>query len=340
MEHKSLPLTDYAVSESGSFSGYAAVFGNVDAGGDIIAPGAFAAALPDFLRDGFIGWSHDWRELVAYPTTASEDDHGLRLEAAFHSTARAQEARVITAERAAAGLRMGLSIGYRVADEAKTPAGHRLLRSIAPLYEVSLVAVPMNREANVAAVKTATRPHSTPTTDDDWDADAARARLPSERDALRAAHAWVDDDADPDTKAAWRFIHHAVDGGGTVGAANLRACSTGIAVLNGARGGTTIPDADREGVWRHLARHLRDAEREPPELRSAKEGRVLSAVNRERLAALADALRITLDDLDRLLADTTPASGAEAAGRAASIAALAEEARFLGVPFPAPATRS
>lgn len=28
------------------------------------------------------------------------------------------------------------------------------------------------------------------------------------------------------------------------------------------------PDADREGVWRHLAAHLRDADREPPELQS------------------------------------------------------------------------
>ena len=43
----------------------------------------------------------------------------------------------------------------------------------------------------------------------------------------------------------------------------------GIGVLNGGRGGTTIPDADRQGVWNHLAKHLRDADLTPPELKSA-----------------------------------------------------------------------
>jgi len=62
-----------------------------------------------------------------------------------------------------------------------------------------------------------------------------------------------------------------VSGNGEPGAANVRACITGIAVLNGARGGTTIPDADRRGVWNHLARHLRDADVEPPELKSLDE---------------------------------------------------------------------
>ncbi|GIV81717.1 MAG: hypothetical protein KatS3mg051_1071 [Anaerolineae bacterium] len=45
----------------------------------------------------------------------------------------------------------------------------------------------------------------------------------------------------------------------------MQACRTGIAVLNGARGGTTIPESDRRGVYEHLARHLRDAGLEPPE---------------------------------------------------------------------------
>jgi hypothetical protein len=51
------------------------------------------------------------------------------------------------------------------------------------------------------------------------------------------------------------------------------ACSTGIGVLNGARTGTTIPDADRKGVWAHLAAHLEDAGVKPadiPELKNRK----------------------------------------------------------------------
>ncbi len=87
----------------------------------------------------------------------------------------------------------------------------------------------------------------------------------SSRD-LRRAHAWVDPDADPDTKTAYKFFHHEIGAGGEVGAANVRACRTGIAVLNGGRGGADIPAKDRKGVHRHLARHMDDAGEEATEL--------------------------------------------------------------------------
>jgi hypothetical protein len=44
----------------------------------------------------------------------------------------------------------------------------------------------------------------------------------------------------------------------------------GIARLNDAKGG--IPDADRKGVYEHLAAHLRDADAEPPELKDQPGG--------------------------------------------------------------------
>lgn len=112
------------------------------------------------------------------------------------------------------------------------------------------------------------RPHSTEVVDRSWDGPANEARLKIDQDEeyYRRAYAWQDPDGNPRTKAAYRFIHHHVDEDGDIGPANVRACITGIAVINGARGGTTIPDADRRGVWRHLARHLEDAGIEPPEL--------------------------------------------------------------------------
>ena len=109
-------------------------------------------------------------------------------------------------------------------------------------------------------------PHSTPTSDGAWDGPANQRRCPAERGPLRASHAWVDESRDPNLKTAYRFIHHEVSEAGRVGAANLTACSTGIGVLNGGRGGTTIPTGDRRGVHSHLARHLRDAGREVPPL--------------------------------------------------------------------------
>jgi uncharacterized protein len=110
-------------------------------------------------------------------------------------------------------------------------------------------------------------PHRTDTKESTWRGPRNATRLPSERDALREAHAWVDPDGDPDTKDAYTFVHHHVTADGTVGAANVRACISAIGVLNGARGGADVPDADRRKVWEHLAAHLRDAGREPTELK-------------------------------------------------------------------------
>lgn len=111
--------------------------------------------------------------------------------------------------------------------------------------------------------------HSTATSDGSWDGPANEARLRNDENAAyyRKAFAWVEDDGG-DTKSDYKFIHHEVSSDGEIGAANVKACQTGIGVLNGGRGGTTIPEADREGVYNHLARHLRDADVEPPDLRA------------------------------------------------------------------------
>lgn len=115
----------------------------------------------------------------------------------------------------------------------------------------------------------AIKPHKTNTSDGPWDGpkNEANLKLDAPADYYKKAYAWYDPDKDPQTKAAYKFIHHEVDSEGNIGAANITACRTGIAVLNGARGGTTIPEEDYEGVWEHLASHLRDAGIEPPELK-------------------------------------------------------------------------
>jgi len=115
------------------------------------------------------------------------------------------------------------------------------------------------------------RVHHTDTIDTAWDGPANEARLRTDESEAyyRQAYAWQDPDGDPETKAAYKFIHHVVGSDGEIGAANVRACITGIAVLNGARGGADISDGDRRGVWEHLAAHLKDADIEPPELRSS-----------------------------------------------------------------------
>ncbi len=154
VERKTVAFIEADVDAAGTFAGYGSVFNVVDAVGEVVEPGAFANALPAFLNEGFVAFGHDWSQPVAYPLEASEDSRGLFLRAAFHSTSEGQRARVITAERLTAGKTMGLSIGYLVGrDRVDRRTGIRYLEEIDPLYEVSIVTVPANREAGVHAVK-------------------------------------------------------------------------------------------------------------------------------------------------------------------------------------------
>lgn len=126
------------------------------------------------------------------------------------------------------------------------------------------------KAGGAGAPKAAIAVHHTSTSERDWDGPAAEANLRADESAAyyKKAYAWQDPDADETTKAAYKFIHHEVSADGKIGPANVRACQTGVAVLNGARGGTTIPDAERRGVWRHLAAHLEDADYEAPPLKA------------------------------------------------------------------------
>lgn len=135
----------------------------------------------------------------------------------------------------------------------------------------------------------------TDTTDAAWDGPAAISGADGESD-LRAICAWVDSDGDPDAKSSYKFPHHA----SADAAANVKACSAVIAVLNGGRGGADIPDGDREGVYNHVAHHLRDAGEEPAELKSLDELKATPP------PSLADAL-LYLEELGEKGADALTA---------------------------------
>lgn len=116
--------------------------------------------------------------------------------------------------------------------------------------------------------------HHTDTTDAAWDGPANEARLPSPLpvDVARRAYAWLDNSQIKDGEIAKEyasFIHHVVSGGGDPGAADIKACQTGIGVLNGgmmAPGANAPWKGDRQGIYNHLAAHLRDAGLEPAPL--------------------------------------------------------------------------
>jgi len=107
--------------------------------------------------------------------------------------------------------------------------------------------------------------HETGTTDAPWDGAAQQQKLnaPMSQATARAMYGWIGTDAAEVNKSDAKFPHHMVGDNGQPGVANLSAVSAGIAALNGGRGGTSIPSADKQGVYNHLAKHLRDSGRDP-----------------------------------------------------------------------------
>lgn len=106
--------------------------------------------------------------------------------------------------------------------------------------------------------------HETGTSDASWDSGANEKRLPSPltETQARAAYAWFEDAAVENgglPKSAAKFLHHEISDDGSAGPANLAACSAAVGALHGARGGADIPEGDRQGVYDHVAAHLRDA---------------------------------------------------------------------------------
>src|SRR5260370_11552385 len=114
-EHMIVPVEWKAVSGGpGELEGYVSVFGNVDQGGDVVLPGAFANTLRywskqaqpmpliadhDLSTAGAIGSVHD----------AREDANGLRVKARFSSDAKAQSVRTKMIE----GHLKGMSFTYQ-----------------------------------------------------------------------------------------------------------------------------------------------------------------------------------------------------------------------------------
>lgn len=155
MERKSLAFEVKAAGDSGEFAVYAAVFGNVDRAGEIIAPGAFSN-LDTFVSEGWGCTNHDWASLPdALIDSATQDSKGLLIKGRFHSYQKAQDCRTWVRERMAAGKAVKCSIGYRVLDSAQElMAGKpvRILKAI-ELYEFSFVNLPANPQAQALAAK-------------------------------------------------------------------------------------------------------------------------------------------------------------------------------------------
>ena len=136
------------VGDAGEFVGLASVFGNVDAGGDLVEHGAFTKTLADKGGEVPILWAHDAAAIVGVGRLR-ETQQGLEIhgQLVLDSNDIAKRAYALLK----AGAVKGLSVGYDVT-RSLVKDGIRHLKEL-KLYEVSLTAFPMNESAVVTAVK-------------------------------------------------------------------------------------------------------------------------------------------------------------------------------------------
>lgn len=151
LQHKSLSCLMKSGPSGDSVTFYPAIFGNIDRGGDVIAPGA-VRNTDEFLKDGVILLNHNTNDPpIGYPVAASQDSRGFRVEFEWHSTPAAQAVRTYVEERIRASKSVQASIGYTVDDASYEMRGGqqvRLLKAI-NIYECSIVNIAMNPLAGV-----------------------------------------------------------------------------------------------------------------------------------------------------------------------------------------------
>lgn len=147
-----------------TFSGYGAVFGNVDSYGDVIAPGAFADTLASARKTGqwpamlsqHGGWGMSAEDMmpIGIWTDMAEDGHGLKVTGKLADTPRGRDAYALLKMTPRPALD-GLSIGYIAkAFEARTkPDEPRRKLTRIDLFEISLVTFPANPKARLTGVK-------------------------------------------------------------------------------------------------------------------------------------------------------------------------------------------
>ena len=137
-------------TDDGEFSGYAAVFGNVDSGNDVIEKGAFAKTIrEDFDRVKILALHNECWLPVGKPLELREDEKGLFIRGKISDTSMGRVIRTLMKD----GVLNELSIGYdAVLYDYDSATDIRHLREVR-LWEVSVVTWAMNGLARIDEVK-------------------------------------------------------------------------------------------------------------------------------------------------------------------------------------------
>ncbi len=147
------PLEIKSAEKDGTFVGYAAVFGNIDLGDDVIEVGAFKSAKT--TRDGMIRIAIDHNlSMLAGKAKFTQDEKGLLVEGQLSlGVSYVRDKYALMQD----GVLDGLSVGFNVLKDGAQYVERmgRQVRSItaAELWEFSLVPFGMNPKALIDSVK-------------------------------------------------------------------------------------------------------------------------------------------------------------------------------------------
>jgi hypothetical protein len=288
MESKALGRVEVKDADRGQVSAVFATFNVVDKDGDVTPPTAFEHGA-DVLISAYQHTSWGGALPVGEGRIRVTKAEAVLDGQFFMDTAAGRDTFAVVKRR---GPRQQWSYGYDVLDADRGKFDGRDVQFLKKLkvHEVSPVLVGAGVNTRTLAAKAlkdggftpeeatrivsateyaaAIRPHETRVTTKRWDGPAALAALAAGAavDDLRAVHAYVDPAGDPTDQVAYGWAHHH----GPAEEANLRACLVGVADLNGSKG-AGLSDAERRGVYNHLALHLSDGDRDVPDLRDPGE---------------------------------------------------------------------
>lgn len=167
--------TEIQATETGGFRGYASKFLNIDRQGDMIIPGAFSKALPEFIdAGGLVLADHENKTGAVIGTLidAREDMNGLMVDVQFSATDIGQRIRRLIMEKALNKMSIQFSgyvkqasgkdieaiwksYGYQPSEYQRKLAkqGAKVVTGVEEIREVSVVPIPANPEATILAVK-------------------------------------------------------------------------------------------------------------------------------------------------------------------------------------------
>lgn len=272
MDTKNLGRVEVKDADKGMVSAVFCTFDVIDHDGDVIDP----QAIPDGASVRISAYGHkSWEGAmpVGKGVIRVTDTEAILEGQFFLGTTAGRDTFELIKQM---GDLQEWSWGFDVLDAEPATVDGRNVRRIkrTEVHEVSPVLLGAGLYTRTLATKSAgarsrkngaVPVHDTTVVDRPWNGYATVKSLaddtrPSE---LRSVHAWVDPEGDPELKSSYAFAHHH----GVGGPANLRACLMGIAELNGDRG-ESLSEVDRKAAYEHLAAHVRDADREAPELRA------------------------------------------------------------------------